>query len=196
MNERQLTRFAALAVTGAVGLGTAACTSARTLDSRTPSSPEARAGVTTTVTTTVVSACSTDDLKAAVEPRDAGAGSRFYEISLTNTGSEPCRVSGYPGVSVVGHGDGTQLGQDARRSGDAGEATVLIPGAHAVATLQAVNIGTDGGPLGGECDAVAADGWRIYPPDSRESVFVQQQGLTACRSDAEWLTISGMHPVS
>lgn len=134
--------------------------------------------------------CPDAALKVTVENSDAGAGSVFYSIVFTNTGSSECSLRGFPGVSVVGKGNGTQLGEAAQRQPGATPTDVKLgPGGTAVATLQSVNIGDDGGPLGDACPTEAADGWRIYPPHSFEAVFVQAQGLTACTGTTPWLTV-------
>lgn len=143
-----------------------------------------------------VTRCTADDLDVSVEPGDAAAGSITYTIGFRNTSDDPCRLDGHPGVSAVGGGDGSQIGASAARDKKATVAAVLIPNAHATAQLTAVNIGDSGGPLGQDCQAQAADGWRIYPPDSRESVYVKQSGLHACAAeDADWLTVSVVQPV-
>ncbi|MDN5605869.1 MAG: DUF4232 domain-containing protein [Kocuria sp.] len=58
-----------------------------------------------------------------------------------------------------------------------------------------MNIDDAGGLLGDSCDATAADGWRLYPPGSKTSVYVEQDGLKACvNKDVPWLTVPE-HPV-
>lgn len=126
---------------------------------------------------------------------DAAAGSIGYEITFTNVSNAACTLDGHPGVSAVGKDNGTQIGASAKRTEEATSSVHLQPGQDAVATLTAVNIGDGGGPLGNQCAPVDADRWRIYPPDSKKSVFVAQQGLKACsHSDADWLSISTVHP--
>jgi hypothetical protein len=134
--------------------------------------------------------CPNSSLAITVEPGDAGAGSLFYNIVFRNTGTGQCALRGYPGVSVVGNGNGTQLGQPADRvPGAAVETLQLGPGATVVAPLQAVNIGSDGGPLGDQCPTTTGNGWRIYPPHSFDAVFVQAEGIPACTGATPWLTV-------
>ena len=141
--------------------------------------------------------CSAADLSLAVDQGDSAAGHLNYTITFTNTGDQACTLNGHPGVSVVGDGDGTQIGASATREGKVGKAVVLIPNAHATAEIQAANIGEDGGPLGESCQATEADGWRIYPPDSKTSAYVEQDGLRACADkNADWLSVSAVEPVS
>ncbi|MFE5774482.1 DUF4232 domain-containing protein [Brachybacterium sp. NPDC056505] len=139
-----------------------------------------------------VSDCTALHLKISVDQGDAAAGSVMFTISFTNTGDDPCRIGGYPGVSAVGDGNGTQLGKAAQR-GQAGRAAVLIPNGHAEASLKAVDVGDGGGPLGDECRATDADGWRIYAPGSTKAQYVAQDGLHACAGDVDWLTVDGVH---
>lgn len=74
------------------------------------------------------------------------------------------------------------------------KAVALIPNAHVSTDLQAVNIS---GPPGCSCEVAEADGWRIYPPGSTSSVYVEQEGLEACaNSDANWRSVSVVKPVS
>lgn len=139
-----------------------------------------------------VSDCTDSHLKISVDQGDAAAGSVMFTISFTNTGDDPCRIAGYPGVSAVGDGNGTQLGKAAQH-GQAGKAAVLIPNGHAEASLKAVDVGDGGGPLGDECEATDADGWRIYAPGSKRAQYVKQDGLHACAGDVDWLTVDGVH---
>lgn len=143
-----------------------------------------------------VTDCSADDLDASVQQEDSSAGKLHYSVDLTNTSDDPCRIAGYPGVSAVGDDNGTQIGASAQRADDKGEATVLIPNAHAEATIEATNVGDDGGPLGDTCDPQDADGFRIYPPDQKDALYAEADGLSACTANADWMTVTGLHPAS
>lgn len=141
--------------------------------------------------------CTAGSLQTTVEQGDSAAGELGYTISFTNTSDQACSLDGHPGVSAVGNDDGSQIGASATREGESAKSVVLIPNGHATAAVQAVNIGDNGGPLGDSCDPVAADGWRIYPPGSKKSVYVEQNGLMACANDdVDWLKVSVVEPVS
>lgn len=116
------------------------------------------------------------------------------QIVFTNTGPTACVLRGAPGVSVVGRGDGTQLGEAADRAADQNPPAVTLAagGGTASAPLQSVNIGTDGGPLGTACAVEAGDGYRVYPPHSYVAVFVPAT-VDACTSGTAWMTVG---PVS
>ncbi|WP_210480529.1 DUF4232 domain-containing protein [Naasia sp. SYSU D00948] len=133
--------------------------------------------------------CPDDALQITVGEGDPGAGNIGYDITFTNTGSAPCTLRGFPGVSVVGDGNGTQLGQPADRTDARVEDVRIAPGGTAVAPLQAVDIGSDGGPLGDECPTTTGDGWRIYPPHSFRAFFVESPGIAACTGSRPWLTV-------
>ncbi len=102
-------------------------------------------------------------------------------------------MQGWPGVSFVGDGNGTQLGAagDFDRSSPHGTVT-LEPGGAAHAPLRIANA------LNYEataCDPVQADGLRVYPPGETNALFVAATGLTACRTDAEHLiTVQALLP--
>ncbi|MDM7887995.1 DUF4232 domain-containing protein [Curtobacterium sp. RHCJP20] len=138
--------------------------------------------------------CATGSLTGSIESGSGGAaGSTYVHLALRNTGSTTCTLQGWPGVSFVGGGSGEQIGAAATRDEASAHPTVtLAPGAVAVAPLkitQAENYPT------AKCDPVAADGFRVYPPGSTESLFVRDSGVTACRStDAGLLNVQGLVP--
>lgn len=137
--------------------------------------------------------CASSSLAVSIEYEDAAAGSKYYKMVFTNSGSQKCALRGAPGVSVVGDGNGTQIGAAADQSTAVVPGTVeLAPGGRAVATLQASNIGRDGGPWGDACPVVSGDGYRVYPPHSVDAIFVPVAGLSACNSDVVWLHISAV----
>jgi membrane-bound inhibitor of C-type lysozyme len=82
--------------------------------------------------------CRGPALRLAREGGDAGAGNRQAIMSLTNAGSTPCSVRGYPGVVLRGE-DGDDLDQvrtvrqlgNYFRAGQPPEAVELSPGAKA-----------------------------------------------------------------
>lgn len=134
--------------------------------------------------------CRAAQLAGSLTPAQGGAsaGSAHYELTLTNTGSSACTTGGFPGVSFVGDGTGTQLGAPARREGSSGAALRLAPGQSASSDLTVVQAGNHP-----DCSPQTADGLRVYPPDDRDSLFVRTTGLTACRSDAGVLRVGPLH---
>ncbi|UBQ02674.1 DUF4232 domain-containing protein [Curtobacterium sp. TXMA1] len=138
--------------------------------------------------------CATGSLTGSIEPGSGGAaGSTIVHLALRNTGSTTCTLQGWPGVSFVGGGSGEQIGAAATRDESSAHPTVtLAPGATAVAPLKITQ--AEDYPTA-KCDPVAADGFRVYPPGSTESLFVRDAGVTACRStDAGLLNVQGLVP--
>jgi hypothetical protein len=138
--------------------------------------------------------CATGSLTGSIEPGSGGAaGSTYVHLALRNTGSTTCTLQGWPGVSFVGGGSGEQIGAAATRDESSAHPTVtLAPGATAVAPLKITQAGNY--PTA-KCDPVAADGFRVYPPGSTESLLVRDAGVTACRStDAGLLNVQGLVP--
>ena len=127
----------------------------------------------------------------AVRSYGNSAGHVISQIVFTNIGTRSCQLRGYPGVSTVGHGNGTQIGAAAtRESQDVATVTLASGSSNVNAILQAVNIRTTGGPLGDKCPTASADGYRIYPPHSTTAVFVRSTNLRACTSSTAWMTIA------
>ncbi|GAB3607075.1 hypothetical protein GCM10027413_24840 [Conyzicola nivalis] len=114
---------------------------------------------------------------------------------LTNTGATACDLQGWPGVSLVGGGNGTQLGAaaDFDRSDPAAHPTVhLSPGGSASAQLtirDAANFPAD------KCGAAQADGLRVYPPGSKASIFIADPDIQGCTSSiAVLLKVTALQP--
>lgn len=137
--------------------------------------------------------CLNEDLSLSLGQPNGAAGSEYVDIIFTNTGTEPCALRGTPGVSVVGDSNGTQIGVPAEQTGPANPPTVqLAPAGTAHATLQSVNIGTDGGPLTDQCTVSTGDGYRVYPPHSFDSIFVPSAGVPACSNGVVWMHITAV----
>jgi len=152
------------------------------------------AGAATTPPPLRSTRCTAAVLSASLGPGGGGAaGSTLPDLVLTNTGSQRCTLQGWPGVSFVGDGNGTQLGAAGQfdRSSPHGSVT-LDPGASAHAPLriaQALNYPQ------ATCQPAPADGLRVYPPDSTHALFVATSGMTACRSTGvNLITIQAVLP--
>lgn len=138
------------------------------------------------------SACATSSLAGSIEAGSGGAaGSTYVHLVLRNTGSATCTLQGWPGVSFVGDTDGTQLGNAASQDRASAHPTVtLAAGQQAVAPLKITN--AENYPAG-ECDPVSPDGFRVYPPGSKQSLFIKDADYTACRStDVSVLEVQGL----
>jgi len=125
------------------------------------------------------SRCALADLRIryAVDQGAGAAGSVMGTLTFTNTGSVRCTLSGFPGVSFVGGGKGTQIGAPATRTDAAVRNRTLGPGKSVEAALRR----TQPGSYGDDCQQALVDGFRVYPPDSTDSAFVAFK-TTGCRS--------------
>lgn len=82
------------------------------------------------------------------------------------------------------------MGAAAQRTGTVAP-VVLIPNAHAHATLRIVNPGNDDPAT---CKPVPVRGFRVYPPDQTRSAYVAHSA-TACSNPAvRALTIGAVEP--
>ncbi|MFB9649436.1 DUF4232 domain-containing protein [Curtobacterium pusillum] len=141
-----------------------------------------------------VAACATSSLAGSIEAGSGGAaGSTYVHLVLRNTGATTCTLQGWPGVSFVGDTNGTQLGNAASEDRASAHPTVtLAAGQEAVAPLKITN--SENYPSG-KCDPVSPDGFRVYPPGSKQSLFVAATDYTACRStDVTVLNVQALVP--
>jgi hypothetical protein len=141
--------------------------------------------------------CSDADLAVSVQadPEGGATGHDDSFVVFRNTGSASCRLEGFPGLSVVGHGDGTQLGRPASRpDGAATPLVVLRPGGTAIAeTVYSVvdakgGVYDEGGGKDPRCRAERGDGYRVYPPHSTRAFFVRA-AVYACTTDIDWISV-------
>lgn len=125
------------------------------------------------------SRCTVAELEGGTAAGGGGAaGSVEIALTFTNTGDTSCTLQGWPGVSFVGGGNGTQLGAPATLDrSSAHETQTLAPGATVNAPLKIVQAGNFD-PA--ECTPTAADGFRVYPPGSKQAMFIAASGYTAC----------------
>jgi hypothetical protein len=92
-------------------------------------------------------------------------------------------MTGWPGVSFVAGSHGTQVGAPASRQGRP-TLVGLPPGATATAILQVADPGDFG-----SCTMREVRGFRIYPPNQRDAVFVAHAGTACAQTSADQLTI-------
>jgi hypothetical protein len=115
-------------------------------------------------------ACGPHNIVVWLESRgNAGAGSVYYTLRLTNVSTVPCSLRGYPGVSAVDLA-GKQLGSAAGRNARFPVRTILIaPGSSARFLLQLNDPGFF--PPAG-CGPAKAAGLRVYLPNATKSSLV------------------------
>jgi hypothetical protein len=195
---RTSTVLAAAVVAAAAALALSSCaTSGSPTSSPTTTASTGSATPRPTATSTatpVEGQCDTADLTGTIGQGSGGAaGSVGVTLVLTNNGSDPCDLQGWPGVSFVGDGNGTQLGAAAQFDRSAPHPTVTLqPGGSAQAPLlitQAMNYPE------ADCQPQQADGFRVYPPGSTEALFVKDADYTACKSESiTLLTVGALVP--
>ena len=154
-----------------------------------PATPEATTTPVGTDPNRPANQCTDIGVSVVIADGGGGAGSEYYNVLFTNTGGAACALRGTPGVSVVGDGNGTQLGKAADRIESGVKTLTLQAGDTVAAPLKVVNIGTDGGPLEG-CTVRKGDGYRVYPPHSKRSYFVQDPSAVACVSGPSFMSVS------
>ena len=121
--------------------------------------------------TTRAPAAHVQDIKISVEPIQVGtAGSSYLDLVYLNRSNRSVSLTGWSGLSLVGHGNGTQLGEPARwLTNRRAVRTVLKPGQSTRHIVSVVNA-ADFGPT--KHHTVRADGFRVYLPGSRAAIFV------------------------
>lgn len=138
-------------------------------------------------------ACVSSNLSAAIASGSGGAaGSVYVTLKLTNTGTAACTLQGWPGVSLVGSGNGTQIGAAAKFDRSTSHATITVkPGSAAEATLQYVEADNY---ERSKCQPAKADGFRVFPPGNKASIFASYPTVTGCKSTSvSLLTVGGLH---
>ncbi len=125
--------------------------------------------------------CTTADLRVryADDRGGAGAGNVAGTFTFTNAGTASCTLRGFPGVSYVTGDDGTQVGQAANRTDDTVSTRTLAVGKSVTAALRRGQPGS----YGEDCQQTTVRGFRVYPPGSKEAVFVAFK-TTGCKSTA------------
>ena len=125
-------------------------------------------------------ACATANLAVWVDlgQGSAAAGTTFYPLDFTNTGSRACTLFGYPGVSAT-NAKTNQLGRAAGRNPQFKARTVTIPaGGSAHSVLSVVDVGNFT-PSG--CKPTDASLIKVFPPNRKSAAF-GFFSLPVCRS--------------
>jgi len=136
--------------------------------------------------------CTTSVLKVTTGSGGGGtAGSYYSYIDFTNTGSIPCRIDGYPGVSLTSS-SGTQIGAAATRDpSSAAKEVTLAPGATANAQLKMTDYSVY---PASQCHPANAAYLKIYPPNNTASARIAFPGTTCSNSAIKMLQIGTVTP--
>ncbi|MDQ0798466.1 DUF4232 domain-containing protein [Arthrobacter sp. SLBN-112] len=135
--------------------------------------------------------CKAAGLTAATDATGGGAaGSVYMKLNLTNKGTEPCVLKGFAGVSLVADAAGAPIGAPATRDDSAPVVDVLLaPGQTGTAVLrytQAANYM--------DCSQVDAAGYRVYPPEDTDSLFLPQPTKACSNEQITLLSIGAFQP--
>ncbi|WP_426515012.1 DUF4232 domain-containing protein [Diaminobutyricibacter sp. McL0618] len=161
--------------------------------SPTPSVTPSPTPTPTPTTTSGAGICGLSALTITLGETQGGAGSRYVPIVFTNKGSTPCTLNGYPTVSFVGNGNGTQIGPSAINDSTTAPSLQTVQPGQAVSSLLRVAVAQN---FAG-CTAVTPDGFRIAPPGSATSAFVAMTSLQACdNQNIQLLTVQAVIPLS
>ncbi|MET1087061.1 MAG: DUF4232 domain-containing protein [Arthrobacter sp.] len=135
--------------------------------------------------------CKAAALTAATDASGGGAaGSVYMKLNLTNTGSEPCVLRGFAGVSLAADAAGAPIGAPATRDETTAPTDVLLePGQAGSADLRYTQAGNYP-----DCAMVDAAGYRIYPPEDTASLFLAQPTKACSNPGITLLTIGAFQP--
>jgi hypothetical protein len=135
--------------------------------------------------------CKAAGLTAATDASGGGAaGSVYMKLNLTNKGTEPCVLKGFAGVSLVADAAGAPIGAPATRDDSAGVVDVLLaPGQTGTAVLRYTQAGNYM-----DCSPVDAAGYRVYPPEDTDSLFLPQPTKACSNAHITLLSIGAFQP--
>lgn len=136
--------------------------------------------------------CKAASLTAATDATGGGAAGSIYEkLILTNSGTAPCILEGFAGVSLTVDANGEPIGEPATRETTVPVTKVeLAPGKSAWAEIRYTQAGNYG-----DCTKVAAAGFRIYPPNDTASLFVPEPHDACSNAGIKLLTITAFQAV-
>ncbi|WP_458109614.1 DUF4232 domain-containing protein [Arthrobacter sp. R3-55] len=179
------------------GTSSAPPTSSTPSASSTPNSPSATAATTPSAPTTSAAPtgatqCKAASLTAATDSTGGGAAGSIYEkLILTNSGTAPCILEGFAGVSLTAEANGEPIGEPATRETTTPVTKIeLAPGKSAWAEIRYTQAGNYG-----DCTKVPAAGFRIYPPNDTASLFVAEPHDACSNAGIKLLTITAFQAV-
>lgn len=123
------------------------------------------------------------------QPAGTGEGmnQQHVAIILTNKSATTCTLQGWPGVSLVGNGNGTQLGAAATLDRTAPHPSLSIqPGGRVQAPIDYSSASVY---PPAECREKQADGLRVYPPGSTASLFIPEKWEACTLTQHHLLTV-------
>jgi hypothetical protein len=186
-----------IATLAALGVVTCACSSSSptahpahngTVTAHAAASRSATPAPTPSPPTSLVAArCQTKDLSASAEAPQGYRNGLQMVIVLTNTGTAPCTLAGYPTVSQAGGTPATTIGEPARQNPATPRTVVTLP-PNGAASVR-LQIANSAGNLLGTCKPVKATSLTVAPPDQKGALHVSF-GSTACKGSAKLMTVT------
>ena len=149
--------------------------------------------VTPTFPTTVKAThrCGTGQLSLSLGQGQGAAGTSYLPIVFTNTGSKPCTLYGFPGVSFL-DSSGKQIGAPAVHSGGEEGVVTLAPNGTANSQLGLPDPGNF--PSGG-CNPTTAAKLQVYPPGDFGALTIADSA-TVCTTDGGATSVTPVTPGS
>ena len=132
-------------------------------------------------------------LSASLGQGAGGAAGHVYaKIVLTNTGSAPCLLSGFGGLSLTSGPDGAPIGAPADRDPSAPVVDIVLNSGQSGAAEFGY---TQPGLYAGSCTQVQAAGLRIYPPEDYGSLFIPNPQTACSEAGVHLLTLKAFQPM-
>lgn len=115
-----------------------------------------------------VAVCDYGQIYIAAAVTEGAAGSKYINLTFTNTGNTDCAMNGYPSVHYV-DAAGHQIGAPAARATEwSANGTVLSPGASTTATLRE----TRAQLYGETCQSAPAAGYSVQAPGASQPLVL------------------------
>lgn len=138
--------------------------------------------------TSLTRECNASDLRLSFGGSDAGMSQQEQVLRFTNSGSRPCVIVGFPGVSYVTGAAGLQFGQAAQRAGAMRPQITLAPGQVASTVIHSVDPAVFDPNA---CQPGPVNGYRIYAPDDRAAMFIRlPAGTEGCGGNPPEMQLS------
>jgi hypothetical protein len=124
-------------------------------------------------------ACRTVDLAAALRGQQAGAGQRYATLVLRNRSKRSCHTFGYVGLQLRAKNGANLPTRTERDRSPAPKRVVLAPGGHAFAKLQWGAIPDASEPQRYPCEPTARR-LQVTPPDQTTRLTLSWRGGPVC----------------
>jgi Protein of unknown function (DUF4232) len=157
----------AAASPGAGSTSTAASSASAAASSTSSTTPSAGAAA--------VGGCPTSSLRLSFVSGQGAAGTAYMTYALTNVGSSPCTLFGYPGVSILG-GAGQIVQHPAQRGGIQAPTRVKVVTLSRGGQARFLVTSSDVIPSPGCPHAFTGTTLQVFPPNQRQALTVPRGG--------------------